>query len=263
MAGDWIKVEHALPDKPECIRVAAHLGIDQDAVTGKLVRLWIWADQQTIDGNAPGVTSAFIDRLTNCPGFAAALVSVGWLEDRNGRLKLPNFDRHNGQTAKDRALTKDRVKRSRNGASVTGSLPEKRREEKNNKEPPPAPPERPIGLLLDPEEFLAAWNANAHTRKAGPTAANIPRPDLLQARLANPVWVEDYPRALAKLPLRGHTEPTISIKWFLEENTVALILSGEWDYDAKPRAAPRAAKSQAAQSTVSDALREMREKGTQ
>lgn len=131
MAGDWIKVEHAMPDKPEVDQLAAKLGIDHDAVVGKLLRFWIWADAQSIDGNALAVTPSFLDRLTNCPGFATGLLDVGWLISRNGRFSVPNFDRHNGQTAKSRALTKDRVKRSRNDHSVTKAHPEKRREEKS------------------------------------------------------------------------------------------------------------------------------------
>jgi hypothetical protein len=135
MAGDWIKLEHATPDKPEIVNMSSILKMDQDAVFGKCVRLWIWADQQTVDGNALSVTEPFIDRLTFCPGFAAALRHVGWLSGREGRLMIPNFDRHNGQTAKNRAQTKARVERSRstqcNATSVTESLPEKRREEKN------------------------------------------------------------------------------------------------------------------------------------
>jgi len=41
MAGDWIKVEHWTPDKPEIFRLADELEIDPDAVVGKLVRLWV------------------------------------------------------------------------------------------------------------------------------------------------------------------------------------------------------------------------------
>jgi hypothetical protein len=141
MAGDWIKVEITTPDKPEVVRLADRLGIDQDAVAGKLVRFWIWADQQSVDGDSLGVTSAFIDRLTNCPGFSAGLLEVGWLTSRNGRLSVPHFDRHNGQTAKSRALTKDRVKRSRNAPDVTPALPESEkseiREEKKEGSKPP------------------------------------------------------------------------------------------------------------------------------
>ncbi len=132
MAANWIKIEHSMPDKPEVDGIAVHLNLDHDAVVGKLLRFWIWADQQTIDGKSFNVTDSFLDRLTNCPGFAAALVQVGWLARRNGRLSLPNFDRHNGQTAKSRALSGDRVKRLRNDASATKALPDQsqRRSEK-------------------------------------------------------------------------------------------------------------------------------------
>jgi len=144
MAGDWIKVEHTTPDKPEVVKLAGILGIDQDAVVGKLLRLWIWADQQSVSGNAITVTNSFLDRLVFCPGFAAGLVKVGWLNGREGLLSIPNFDRHNGQTAKNRANTNRRVANSRKAhnervtktcnANVTlgalqKPLPEKRRED--------------------------------------------------------------------------------------------------------------------------------------
>ncbi len=148
MAGDWIKIEHATPDKPEVVRMAGMLGIDQDAVVGKLLRLWIWADQQTVDGNGISVTDLFIDRCTFLPGFANALRQVGWLEGRDGRLSIPNFDRHNGQSSKQRALTARRVADCKNRKSkgnapiVTEALPkalpreEKRREEKDTPQTP-------------------------------------------------------------------------------------------------------------------------------
>ena len=161
MAGDWIKIEHVTPDKPEVVAMADSLAIDQDAVVGKLLRLWIWADQQSHFGNALSVTDSFIDRYTMRSGFASALRSVGWLSGENGKLEFPNFDRHNGQTAKSRALIKKRVEKNRskndakcNAGSVTKSLPEKRREEINTPLPPLAVP-----ASLQTKDFLAAWNA--------------------------------------------------------------------------------------------------------
>ncbi len=129
MAGDWIKIENVLPDKPEVQMIASILNLDPDAVVGKLCRIWVWADQQSINGNALRVTEAFLDRITCCTGFAKAMRTSGWLTGDNLSLNFPGFDRHNGQTAKARALTKNRVQRSRNGHSVTETLPEKRREE--------------------------------------------------------------------------------------------------------------------------------------
>ena len=154
MAGDWIKVESATPDKPELVRMASLLGIDQDAVFGKLFRLWAWADQNIAtpddvgndEGNDASVTTsvseAFVDRLTFCAGFAKAMVAVGWLIFTDGGIRLPNFTRHNGETAKKRALTARRVAKAKakhNAAGVSEVTPaalpkalpreEKRREE--------------------------------------------------------------------------------------------------------------------------------------
>lgn len=105
----WIKVETTLPDKPEIDALATLLGIDHDAVVGKLIRVWSWADHNTVSGNAVSVTSPFIDRIVFHPGFAAAMRKVGWLSGREGLLDFPHFDRHNGQTAKGRATTSQRV----------------------------------------------------------------------------------------------------------------------------------------------------------
>ncbi|NBW22754.1 MAG: hypothetical protein EBR82_83895, partial [Caulobacteraceae bacterium] len=127
MAGDWIKVEAATPDKPEVIAMAELLQIDQDAVVGKLIRIWLWADQQTFDGNAGGngvsVTFAFLDRCAHVTGFGKAMEAVGWLvREDDGRLSFPRFSRHNGTTAKTRALTAKRVAEHRNsGKGRSGS----------------------------------------------------------------------------------------------------------------------------------------------
>ncbi|HAT7488649.1 TPA: hypothetical protein QCH64_002742 [Enterobacter asburiae] len=139
MAANWIKVEVITPDKPEIFRLAEILKIDPDAVLGKAIRFWVWADQQTIDGNANSVTKNAIDRVAFMSGFADALITVGWLHESNGYLTLPNFDRHNGESSKKRALTNRRVSEHRkqkpksNAKSVTNgerkTLPEEEEEE--------------------------------------------------------------------------------------------------------------------------------------
>ena len=149
MAGDWIKFETATSDKPEVWAMAQSLGIDADAVVGKLLRVWAWFDQQTQEGNAVGngasvtssVTKALLDRRVGVSGFCDSMILSGWMADDGHSLTLPNFDRHNGKTAKTRAMTAKRVathKAKSNAGSVTSSvsdaLPreEKRREEKSN-----------------------------------------------------------------------------------------------------------------------------------
>lgn len=155
MAGDWIKIEHWTPDKPEVFRMAERLGIDPDSVTGKLVRIWIWADQQTISGSAQSVTKALLDRVANHSGFADALIEAGWLESAPEGISFINFDRHNGNSAKNRAQNAKRASASRShrdkchAHTVTKAHEkrdlEKRREEKNiNTEHIYAEPPKPI-----------------------------------------------------------------------------------------------------------------------
>lgn len=135
----WIKLENNLHDKPEVWQIAGALELDPDAVVGKLTRLWIWFDEQTEKGNAPSVTKALLDRQVGVTGFCDQVIAAGWLIEENGKISIPNFDRHNSETAKTRALTAKRAQKHRkkasrksNADSVTeplrGALP---REEKN------------------------------------------------------------------------------------------------------------------------------------
>lgn len=146
MAGDWIKFEVATCDKPEVMALADKLMInDPDAVVGKLLRVWAWFDAHTVDGNAPSVTRLLLDRITGVPGFTEALVSVGWLTDDDQTLAVINFDRHNGESAKKRALNAKRTAKHRansnaesNAASVTGAAPREDKREDSKRTPNPS-----------------------------------------------------------------------------------------------------------------------------
>ena len=113
MAGDWLKMEICLAEKPEVIQMAAALKMDEFDIVGRLHRIWGWADQQSQNGHAMTVTCSFLDRLTRTNGFADALRKAGWLEGRDNALTFPHFDRHNGQTAKNRALANERKEKQR------------------------------------------------------------------------------------------------------------------------------------------------------
>lgn len=160
MAGDWIKVEAATPDKPEVWVIADALGIDPDAVFGKLMRVWIWFDQQSEDGNAPSVSKLLLNRLVGVSDFCDHMIKAGWMTDDGQTIQLPNFDRHNGKTAKNRALTAKRVAKHKgkgNDDSVTkvteDALPreEKRREDINTTSPAKADdmPDCPYQKIVD------------------------------------------------------------------------------------------------------------------
>lgn len=155
MAGEWIKMRNDLAEDPAVISMAGALGVDEDLIVGKLHRLWSWADRQSRDGHAVGVTQKWIDRHIRCDGFAAAMAQVGWLAIDSSGISFPNFDRHNGETAKTRALgTKRKQKQrtvvpqvvpdvSRTDRDKSETREEKRREEKKEQKT------APLGDLLE------------------------------------------------------------------------------------------------------------------
>jgi hypothetical protein len=134
MAGDWIKMRCNLDTDPAVFQIAAALEMDELAVVGRLWKVWAWADQHCADCNAVSVTRNVLDRITSTPGLADAMQKVGWLEGLDGALSFPHFDRHNGQTAKKRALTKNRVEKTRTDSVTLPALQERyqRREEKSS-----------------------------------------------------------------------------------------------------------------------------------
>lgn len=122
MAGEWIKMRHDLPDDPAVIAISDRLQIDTDTVVGKLHRLWTWADKHTENGFAPGITGVWVDRYVGSTGFAAMMISVGWIDlDQNG-IQFVHFERHNGESAKTRSLNtlRQRLSRKERDEGATG-----------------------------------------------------------------------------------------------------------------------------------------------
>jgi hypothetical protein len=113
MAGDWMKIEEALIDKPEIFQIAKSLGVIRDTAVVLCFKFWRWAGHVTEDGNIKGMWHKEIDEVMSYPGFSKAMEDAGWLVfDSIGAL-IPNFDRHNSEPAKKRALAKERMKRKR------------------------------------------------------------------------------------------------------------------------------------------------------
>ena len=120
MSTSWIKVEVTTYQKIEVLTIADLLDIEPHCAFGKLVVLWCWADVNTIDGHANGVTKILIDSVVGLKGFAEAMLDnrVGWLrEDDDGMLFFTNFDRHNGKGAKKRSVDARRKSISRTNVS--------------------------------------------------------------------------------------------------------------------------------------------------
>jgi hypothetical protein len=117
-------------------------------VVGALVTLWTLADEYAdADGVLFGYTSEDLDAEVGVEGFAAALPAE-WLDTTGEFLKLPNYQEHNGTTAKARAQAADRKRRERSRKAATSVAKSSRgdrdtsatRKEKNREEKKLNPP---------------------------------------------------------------------------------------------------------------------------
>jgi hypothetical protein len=92
MAGDYIPMDHDLPDKPEVLAIIEATGETVEAVVFRLFLLWRMADRQTTDGVLIGVgPRSLAARLGGKPSFWEAVAVAGWLTFENGSAIVPGF----------------------------------------------------------------------------------------------------------------------------------------------------------------------------
>jgi hypothetical protein len=119
MAGDWIKIEHCLPGKPEVMELSRLLGIDEMAVVGHLICFWSWVDQN-LSPECPAVsgTKTGLDRVAGRDGFVDAMVKVHWLTFDGQTVQVPNYEHHLSQSAKKRGLESRKKQRQRKSSRI-------------------------------------------------------------------------------------------------------------------------------------------------
>ena len=113
MAGDWIKMGTGLGRHPKVVRMSSALNADRLRVVGGLHAVWCLFDEHSEDGRLEGYSAKVVDDLIGWTGFTAVLTLVGWAQEDGETLVLPNFESHNGQSAKRRAMEADRKRESR------------------------------------------------------------------------------------------------------------------------------------------------------
>ena len=133
MAGDWIKMGKDLLTHPKVVRMSSALRADKLRTVGGLFAVWCLFDTHSIDGQLSGYTAESIDEEIRFPGFCAAMQSVNWLECNENGASLPDFEEHNGQSAKRRAQETER-KRADRKASASDADKKRTREEKRREE---------------------------------------------------------------------------------------------------------------------------------
>jgi len=113
MAGDWIKMRSDLHTHPKVVRISSALKADRLRVVGGLHAVWCLFDVHSEDGMLSGYTAETVDELIGFAGFANAMCAVQWLKAEPDGLSLPEFDEHNGQSAKRRASETKRKRQER------------------------------------------------------------------------------------------------------------------------------------------------------
>jgi hypothetical protein len=81
-------IEEDLLQVPEFYQLAELLNVSRDAVIGKCLRLWFWADTHARDG-ALWIAKPVIGEVVGRVDFADALASVNWFDDSGGEVEPP------------------------------------------------------------------------------------------------------------------------------------------------------------------------------
>lgn len=233
MAVEWIKWVKGLTSKREVAVIAAVLKLDRFSVAGRLMAFWEWCDENIKDeevirdcGSAVTVLSpsrsdneSLIDSIAGIQGFALAMERVGWLRFMDDGIEVPNFGRHNGETAKSRAMKTLAQKRRRSEASseaqmkpsvkpsegvkrATSNASEKRKEKKENSGD--VSPETPPGETPKPRPRDLLWDAivdvtGVDSATAAPMIGKVKKA-LLEAN--PPFTPEEVRKFAAQMPLR-------------------------------------------------------------
>lgn len=119
----WIKLQTSLPKSAKLAVLADALECCEREALGIAMEWFCWLDEQCTDA-CTGLTGALLDRVMKCQGLCEALEACGWVQrDEQGMVFVVDFDQHNGEGAKKRALNAKRQagfkRRAGNASSVT------------------------------------------------------------------------------------------------------------------------------------------------
>ena len=155
---EWIKVQEKIIRDPVVMEQSDALNLDPRIIAWSWVTLWNWARETTGTGFVGRITPSRIDSIVGITGFAQH--AGEWLLFRDGGVEFPNWDRHNSDGAKERAMTARRNKRHRQNKNDEGGerserhardgdtvsrvtvppSPEEKRREEKREEISPLPP---------------------------------------------------------------------------------------------------------------------------
>lgn len=110
---NWIKIMTTLPRSRAVFALARALKCKRHAALGLAVEWLCWLDENSADGET-GMLDAEISDMLGWQGAAEALSSIGWISHgEDGCVVAVDFEGHNGESAKKRAMDAKRKERER------------------------------------------------------------------------------------------------------------------------------------------------------
>ena len=125
MAGEWFAVDCCLESKPETAEILVATGEPVDAVVGRLVRLWAWAQLNSEDGSLRGTPAVLAHVAGGDEAFWLAVEATGWIEFDGKLVKIAGWDKRFSQAAKKRMLDARRKAEERKVAKSSAPVQQK------------------------------------------------------------------------------------------------------------------------------------------
>src|SRR5262245_28090318 len=196
---EWIARCKGLNKKPEVLAIARAVSLDRRIVADLLCDFWDWADGETEDGFLTDVSLEDLPAIVpdTEPRFWRAVVVAGWLIVEPGGLRLPNFERWMGQSAKRRLRDTKRKRSVRNLSAKNRTTGQDRTlGEESPSTPLVVAPATTAVFTVSPAEFLEAWNAvRTFIHAKGLTGKRL---RCFRARARDQDWVDKWPAAMRK-----------------------------------------------------------------
>lgn len=107
-ARNFIRLRGELAEGRKVFRVADAVECSRNEALGIMVRWLLWVDAHC-DTPDTGLDWIQVDELLGQDGVFRALEAIGWVELREGTVRVLEFEKHLSPTAKERQLTAARV----------------------------------------------------------------------------------------------------------------------------------------------------------
>jgi hypothetical protein len=123
---NWIKWTKGFANKPKVLRLAHLWKCSPCEAAACCMIIWEWADDISVDGHVDAPVDACVDLLFHATGKKDAFAgfeAVGWLTKTEQGICFPDFDVHNGKSAKLRALHSERQRKWRKNVDAPVDAP--------------------------------------------------------------------------------------------------------------------------------------------